>query len=83
MNPLSSDGDHHGNQHLQNKQMAESLAEDFILLLLAAVVCVCTKKGLYQKRILTYRCWITETQSWHFCSKIKLRVRHPLLQQAD
>lgn len=61
MNPVSSDGEWHGNQHLQNKQMAETLAEDSISLLLAAVECVCTEKRLSEKNIS--RCWITEAHS--------------------
>lgn len=48
MNPVSSDGEWHGSQHLQNKQMAETLAEDFILLLLAAVVYV--QKRVYIRK---------------------------------
>lgn len=46
MYPVSSHGQWHANQHLQNKQMAETLAEDSILLLLGAVECICTKKHL-------------------------------------
>lgn len=49
MNPVSSDGARHGNQHLQNKQMAETLAENFIVLLLAAVVYVHTQRDYIRK----------------------------------
>lgn len=36
---------------LHNKQMAGFLAKDSVLLVLAAVECVCTKKHLYEKNI--------------------------------
>lgn len=58
---VSSDGEWHSNQHLQNKQIAEALAEGSILPLLVAVECMCTKKHLSEKSISW--CWITETHS--------------------
>lgn len=61
MNPVSRDGEWHANQHLQNKQVAETLAEDSVLLLLGAVECICTKKHFSERNI--NQCWITESHS--------------------
>lgn len=49
MNPVCSDGGWRGNQHLQYKQMAGTLAEDFILLVLAGIAYVRTQRGYIRK----------------------------------